>query len=417
MKRILLGVLTVGAVASVALFATGAFFSDTEKSTGNLLQAGKLDLLIDDECSYNGVAQTGCTWLEKDLSTGDLFFNYTDVKPGDSGENTISLKVVDNPAWVCASVQNLTNADNGLTEPESAVDSTDGIGNGELQDNIFMTIWRDSDCNNKLDGEIAGYCKTLPTGIPWSCESSDQVLCEQVHGDGFACEWVPTQAAEQILVNNTPIDSNNGVWPLYTPALGDPLPGNTKACLGVEWAVPAQTDNIIQTDSVTGDISFYVEQSRGNPDFVCPVTKQLVLENETQNPTGPWTPIIDNIQGLLTWKGDGPTFDYSLSAHGLPANTAYSLIYYADPFPGNYPGALIGTGTTDNGGNLAFSGNPNLGIDLPTMPDTNFGIGAKLWLIPSSNYNSGSKSIVSWTPDNSWLFEGNVYINYNDTDN
>ncbi len=75
---------------------------------------------------------------------------------------------------------------------------------------------------------------------------------------------------------------------------------------------------------------------------------------------------------------------------------------------------MIGTHTTDASGDiLSGAGNPDLGINLPTMPDGNFALGAKIWLVLSSDYD-GISSMTDWNPD-SYLFEANVYINYIDT--
>src|SRR3990167_5464912 len=103
MKKILGSILTLGIVAVVAVYTTNAFFSDGETSTGNVFQAGSLDLKVDSECHYfqNG-QDVGCsyldgetvvpfgTWTSTDL-TQEQFFHFLDVKPGDWGENTISL--------------------------------------------------------------------------------------------------------------------------------------------------------------------------------------------------------------------------------------------------------------------------------------------------------------------------------------
>ena len=87
--------------------------------------------------------------------------------------------------------------------------------------------------------------------------------------------------------------------------------------------------------------------------------------------------------------------------------------------PGNNPGAYIGEHTTNASGTIIGGiGNPDLGIDLPTSPDGNISIGAKIWLVLSSDYNNGTPStgpMTAWNPSQ-YLFEGNVYINYEDTD-
>ena len=54
MKRILLGLVFIaGSGAVIAGGMTGAFFSDTETSTGNIFTAGAIDLLVDKENYFN----------------------------------------------------------------------------------------------------------------------------------------------------------------------------------------------------------------------------------------------------------------------------------------------------------------------------------------------------------------------------
>ena len=121
-------------VAAVAIGATGAFFSDTETSTGNTFTAGSIDLTVDSTQHYNGntcTLVTGnasssylwvgnspypkgpCdgTWLPKNLGA-EKFFNFPDVKPGDQGEDTISLHVGTNDAYACVDVSITSNAEN-----------------------------------------------------------------------------------------------------------------------------------------------------------------------------------------------------------------------------------------------------------------------------------------------------------------
>ena len=72
-------------MATLAIIAgsSTAFFSDTETSTDNIFQAGAIDLKIDNESYYNGEPSASTSWDLKDLEEGDLFFNFTDLKPGD----------------------------------------------------------------------------------------------------------------------------------------------------------------------------------------------------------------------------------------------------------------------------------------------------------------------------------------------
>jgi len=143
------------------------------------------------------------------------------------------------------------------------------------------------------------------------------------------------------------------------------------------------------------------------------------------NKDAAWARVSDDRLGTLQYNKSGATFSYSFTATGLEEGIAYSLIYYANPYPGNFPGKLIGTGTAGSDGALTITGTPNLNMSLPTPPDSNMLVdhsvapdfyahayGAKIWLVPSACYD-GSK-ITVWSPTR-FLFETDL-INYTDTD-
>lgn len=235
----------IAAVAAVVIGGTSAFFSDTERSTGNTFTAGAIDLQIDSTAVYNGQSVPEATWALKDLvPTADKFFNFDDVKPGDTGSNSISLHVINNDAWVCAAISNIVDADNTLTEPESSVDPDD-LATGEMQENLIVTIWRDNGVgaggvagNNAQDGTEP----TIYTGAPQA-----------------------------------------GSWALYDSTTGTgPLSGATTGYVGVKWELPLSVGNEVQTDSMTGDISFTVVQSRNNADFVCGEETITVSSNDLE---------------------------------------------------------------------------------------------------------------------------------------
>lgn len=150
----------------------------------------------------------------------------------------------------------------------------------------------------------------------------------------------------------------------------------------------------------------------------------LVLDNKD---TTTWARISDGKLGTLNYNSSGATFNYSFSATGMEASTAYSLIYFANPYPGNNPGCLIGTGTSAADGTLVITGTPNLAMNLPTPPDSNMlvdhsgppdnyvhAFGAKIWLVPSACYNATTKSISTWSPTR-FLLETDL-MTYTDTD-
>ncbi len=172
---------------------------------------------------------------------------------------------------------------------------------------------------------------------------------------------------------------------------------------------------------------------------------ELILENKER--IG-WQPILgDGIQATLKYDLVSPTFDYELEATGLQVNTQYVLIYYADRqdrfvnWGGDNPGKLIATVTSDENGYVLITGSGELNTDLPHTDDWNLAptdtddadeipddycndhngfdsfnlcSGAKIWLVPKVNYDSGTKK-VNWADPNSYLFETDM-IDYSDSD-
>jgi len=276
-KKIIISLGIIGLAAAIAIGATTAFFSDTETSTGNTFTAGSIDLKIDSTAHYNGMVCVGNKWQAelnytpvanqypvpntdctgsfgwKDLTSGDKFFNYVDVKPGDMGENTISMHVINNDAWACMKVNNLTSIDNGFTEPEQVVDTN--TAKGELDETMYVFGWLDTNGDNIY-------------------QSSEITL----FGPGKAMD----------VLNNktyTIADSITG-----TPLTGDPT-GVTPYHVGMQWCAGtmsynpssgklvcdgATMGNAAQTDIMTADVVFDVVQSRNNTDFRC--VPQLVCD-------------------------------------------------------------------------------------------------------------------------------------------
>jgi len=156
----------------------------------------------------------------------------------------------------------------------------------------------------------------------------------------------------------------------------------------------------------------------------------LVLENKDPSD---WSIIVDEMYGKLFYSAAGDEFEYIFCGCGLDADTDYSLIYYADTedryvdWGGDNPGALITEMTTDGCGSVFKAGSIDLGWDLPHPDDANGyyydytqapdyydnGTGAKIWLVPSTDYN-GVDKVTTWSPDD-FLFETDL-IWYEDTD-
>ena len=158
-----------------------------------------------------------------------------------------------------------------------------------------------------------------------------------------------------------------------------------------------------------------------------------------ENKDGAWQPIEgDSIGAQFGYNAAGPTFEFGLIAEGLSADTPYSLIYYADTedrfndwggVVGD-AGMVIAVGTSESDGSLVLTGTPDLGQNLPSLPDANAyfynytllpdkyadATGAKIWLIPTHELSGGgAMPVETWGKDNSWLFETQL-VNYADSD-
>ena len=152
MKKILLSVLSLGVVAAVAVFATQAYFSDTEKSVGNTFTAGKLDLIFQAD---NGNVAGFTDVTGRPLFDTANFQLPNDLKPGDKGEKTVKLWVDNNPSCGKVSINVTEDKDNSCTEPELIDDPTcvaESNTTGELNDQVNFAVWEDPNCNNTLDG-------------------------------------------------------------------------------------------------------------------------------------------------------------------------------------------------------------------------------------------------------------------------
>lgn len=118
--------------------------------------------------------------------------------------------------------------------------------------------------------------------------------------------------------------------------------------------------------------------------------------------------------GRLTYRTASPTFDFTFHGHRLEPRTEYSLIYFAGPWPGNHPGALIASGKTTRRGHIFLMGRCELDTDIPNPADENYPDGGKIWLVRSSDYDATAKAMTAWHHTDI-LFEDHL-ITYDDTE-
>ncbi len=210
-RKMLVGLGAVGVASAGAGLGTTAYFNDTETFEGNTLTAGELDLKLDYKSTYLGgpgrlddvksmgypdaedlgdgrylLDQTpapgeGQSW--EDYVTGEIdfcspamdeflvngdgipVFTLDDVKPGDSGEVTISLHICDNPAYLYLAGELTENLENGQSEPELDAEGEDTDGVGELADAIEVCVWYDEDCDNVYEPTGTGERQELEVAL------------------------------------------------------------------------------------------------------------------------------------------------------------------------------------------------------------------------------------------------------------
>ncbi len=253
--------------------ATGSFFSDTETSSGNTFTAGAIDLKIDNSSYYNGSLSSSTSWSLTDL-TIQKFFDFSDVKPSDYGEDTISLHVDNNDAYLCANVTLTSNDDNGLTEPESEVDQTAGVGQGELADEVNFIWWADDGDNVLEDNE--NVISQGPIGA-LGVNGSTTVPLADSENNIWTGQGGPVPGAQTLYIGKAwcfggitanPLDQDNATS--TNPSLdnndnsiaGEPADGGY-LCDG------SDLDNSTQSDSLTADVTFTAVQARHNDEFLC----------------------------------------------------------------------------------------------------------------------------------------------------
>lgn len=365
-RKILASVFIIGLLAFGLGWGTYSYFSDTETSTGNIFTAGTIDIVVDGENPWEKTYSAelmDVKWCQKRWITFKI------TNPGD------------NPVHVWKHIK-VTGCSGGIAVyPEAAP-----VASSEPE---------------YEEGGGATYVERcwLPPYILYDLWTSSR-------------DWIITQEQE------IRVDNINCMW-IY---LGKILPGGSMTVSQSyhlsywEDAPMPRLYNWAQGDTMTFDIELYAEQEGG----VGPIGTEDTVELVKKDPDT-WE-VIDST-GTLTFNTAGTTFDYTFEADGLASSTEYSLIYYADPWPGDgtdhSTGALIAKFTSDGEGKIAStSGSVDLGTDLPNSKDKNFGVGAKIWLVPSTDYSTtavGSQGyMTAWNPGN-YLFEMHL-ISYDDTD-
>jgi predicted ribosomally synthesized peptide with SipW-like signal peptide len=337
-------------VGAVAWGATGAFFSDTETSSGNTFSAGDIDLKIDNTSYVTSptgalVTSPNNTWTISDL-TNQLFFSFADLKPGDVGEDTISVHAGSNDAYACMAADINSTPENGLNEPEvGAGDVTDGTQGGELQNFLNFAFWNDDGDNvyetNEGPITFSGTAASLFNGVWHTIADS---------GTGAPIPGSATRYVGKAWCFGTLTPA-----PYTAAATGTPIVSGTGfTCSG------AGDNNIAQTDGINVDVSFYATQARNNGSFLCSGLPAF-------NGTGGQTALVGSNFALRAASGTcnvtvGATSTNTTIAAGINAATDGQTVCVN---PGTYAGSV----TLNKGVKLVATGGPGVttitgGVDI-----------------------------------------------------
>ena len=183
-------------------------------------------------CKYIVIGGNCKLWELKDLTEGDYFWNFGDIKPGDYGTNIISLHAYSNDAYACLFTNNVIDAEDTMTEPEQSAGDNPASIIGELSQYIHVFAWEDVNANNVYD---SGDITLIGPDAPFAS----------------AIGTISLQASNTKYIGLA--------WCVGTQSLD----GYTIKCNG------APVGDIAQSDIVTAAITAYAEQQRNNSNFNC----------------------------------------------------------------------------------------------------------------------------------------------------
>jgi len=346
-KKILASIFVIGILAFAMGWGTYSYFSDTEKSTGNVFTAGTIDIAVD----------------EKNPWTKTYSAELTDVKPSQTRWITF---VISNPGKNPVNVWKhikVTGCSGGITvypDPSTGPASSEpeyeeGWDGSKYVERCWLPPYILYDLEVDISGDGRGFITIV---------DADQ----QIRVDNINCMW--------IYLGQIPAEGSMTVKQSYHLSTWQDAP-------------ELEVTNWAQGDTMTFDIELYAEQVGG----VGPAVETLRLENK--DPTT-WEVIEDSKYGEFTYDTVAKKFEFK--GYGLDADTQYSLIYYNDPWPGT-GSVLLDSGT---GSEFMSGKSGTLPTPIPQSGDKNYPVGGKIWLVLSSDF--ATDHMIGWHPTG-YLFE------------
>ena len=346
MKKILISLSIVGAVAAIAVGGTIAYFSDTETSTGNTFTAGTIDIAVNGENP----------WSE----TGTL--SVVDMKPSQHEYTEYVIhNVGSNPANVFKKVSNFNEDDGIISEPEC------DLGGG------IWTQGEQTQCSGSYEAVV-----DVSSVVRYDMSVWVYNVDPATNPEAQPIWWqvIYTDEMGKTLQNLNDVDVLLGM-----------IPKDWYMKVQQSYHMDSNAGNEYQGDAMSFDITLTAEQLKNT----------VVLENKLF-PAGEEPTIVhgDGIDATVAYVVKDATFDYTLTVNGMPAGP-YTLIAWDDTansytFNWNNRGSAIALANISGSGTV--SGSLDLNDDL---------INAKLWLITGTYTPGTAVGLFGWNP--SGLFE------------
>jgi predicted ribosomally synthesized peptide with SipW-like signal peptide len=302
MKKILVSLSIIGAVAAIVVGGTIAYFSDTQTSTGNTFTAGTIDITVG--------------------SQGVMPVKLDDMKPSQVGYSNFTVtNSGTNPVNVTKTIQNIQTSENGINEPECKAEEG---------------TWMDQHCNGYTEK------KDIDSVITYD-------LSVKVYDNHGVLAWNQTLND----MDQTIAQKNN------QPSFLGMIPAGWHMDVTESYHMKADTGNWAQSDQMTFDILLTGTQLTGtatlsNKDPNRPVTDGwFVLGTKT----GTLTYGVKDATFNYTFTGTAPLVStgYSLVMYEEPFSTPNSATIWPRPV------IILGAGTTDGTGAITITGNLNTG--------------------------------------------------------
>lgn len=336
MKKILLSVMTIAIVAAVGIYATRAYFTDTETATGNTFSTGTIDIAVDD---LNPWSRTTPYQLE-------------DMKPSQTDYIDFTVhNIGTNPVNLYKTLEHFATSDVVKSEPELEAEGSQEINNVDDWINYDLKV-------------------ELYDVDPIQNPGAQPVWWENIYTDGMGHDIkLGTRENQPMYLGMIPEGKWMKVYQSY-------------------HMVP-ETGNEYQGDKLTFDIVLTAEQLG---------IHALHLENKVEVAGQSYTMWWDTTYADLTYKVKDRKFDYTLNVNDQ-ANGNYDLVAW-EGYPswtwGSGPTVTVLANVTVSGDDPTVSGSVELNQDLTnakvwlvqgtTTPGTTRVLP---WPLPNALYETG----------------------------